>query len=161
MVVGPGGRNGAGWCGGAISASVSVASSSTASPAGALRLKVSEKLGVHGEKLCREPFDRGRELVDGGAIARRGCCQVRDSVHLILFQVPVVQVCGGVVCGAVGSAGLVSKREAPLPVCGHKKNLEVWERLIVRRPIIPFTTIRRENARVEHELVQVFHDLLA
>ena len=69
LVVGPGGRNGASWCGGAGSASASY----MAAPAGALRLKGSDELCLQGEKLCREPFERGRDLGDGGAIARRGC----------------------------------------------------------------------------------------
>ena len=112
MVIGPVGRNGACWCGGASSASTSAASSSTAAPVGALMLKGTDKLGVHGDEIYREPFDRGRELGDSGVIAFLGCCQVC-----------VVRLCGGVVCGAVGSAGLVSKREEPLPVCGHKNTL--------------------------------------
>ena len=163
LVVGPGGRNGSGWCGGAgsASASASAASSSTAAPAGALRLKGSDKLGVHGDELFRETFDRDRELGDGGAIACRVCRQVCDGVHRLLMQVPAVRVCGSVVCGAVGSAGLVSKREAPLSMCGREKHLEVWERLVVCRPLIPFSTIRRENACVEHKLVRVVHNLLA
>ena len=112
LVVGPGGRNGAGWwqngwCGGAGSGSASAASSSTAAPTGLLSLQGSDKLGVHSDKLLREPFDRGRELGNGGVSAGCGCCQVRDGVHRILLQVPVVWVYSCVVCGAVGSAGLV------------------------------------------------------
>ena len=90
LVVGPGGRNGAGWwhkgwCGGAGAGSASAALSSTAAPSGSLRLQGSDELGVHGDKLCREPFGRGRELGDGGAIAGRGCRQVRDGVHRLLL----------------------------------------------------------------------------
>ena len=94
LVVGTGGLNGAGWwhmgwCGGAgsgaSSASASAASSSSAAPAGSLRLQVSDELGVHNDELCRETFHRGRELGDGGAIASRGCRQVRDVVHHLLL----------------------------------------------------------------------------
>ena len=166
LVVGPGGQNCAGWwyngwCGGAGSASASAASSSTAALAGSLRLKGSDELGIHGDKLCRKPFDRGRKLGDCGMIAGRGYRQVCNGIHRLLLQVPVVRLCGGVVRGVVGSAGIVSQREAPLPVCGLKKNLEVWERLVARRPLITFSKIRCENARVEHEMVRVVHDLLA
>ena len=86
---------------------------------------------MYSDELCREPFDRGRELGDGGAITGRGCRQVRDEVYRLLFQVPVLWVCGGVVSGAVWSAGIVLQQEAPLPVRGREKNLEVWERLVV------------------------------
>ena len=56
LVVGPGGRNVAngchkGWCGGTGSTSASAASSSTAAPAGSLRLQGSGELGVHGDEL--------------------------------------------------------------------------------------------------------------
>ena len=54
LVFGPSGRNGAG------SASASTALSSTAAPAGVLRLEGSDELYVHGYKLCREPLDHGR-----------------------------------------------------------------------------------------------------
>ena len=126
LVVGTGGQIGAGWwyngwCGGAGSASMSTSLSSTAALACALKLKGSGELGFHDDKLCCEPFDCGRELGDGGAIACRGCRQVYDGVHRLLLQVPVVQVCGGIVRGAVGSAGIVSQREAPLPVCRREK----------------------------------------
>ena len=88
LVVGPGGRNGASWwhkgcCGGAGSASV--ASSSVVASDGPLRLQGSDELGVHGDELCREPFERGRELGDGDAIAGRGCCQVHDGLHRLLL----------------------------------------------------------------------------
>ena len=63
LVVGPGGRNGAGWCGGSGSVSVSTASSSTFSPAGALRLKGSDEIGIHGDELCHESFNRGLSWV--------------------------------------------------------------------------------------------------
>ena len=116
---------------------------------------------MYSDELCREPFDRGRELGDGGAITGRGCLQVRDGVHCLLLQVPVVRVCGGVVRGDVGSAGIVSQQEAPLPVCGREKNFEVRERLFVRSPLIPLSTIRRENAHVKHELLCIILDLLA
>ena len=115
MVIGPSGRNGNGLCCGASPASAS----STAAPAGALRLEGSDKLCAHGYELCSEPLDHGRELGDGGAIACRGCRQVCDSVHRFLLKVPVVRVCGGIVCGAVESSVIVSKQEAPLPVCSH------------------------------------------
>ena len=63
--------------------------------------------------------------------------------------------------GAIGSAGLVLQREAPLPVRGCKKTLEVCWRLVVGRPLILLLTIRRENACVKHELVCIVRDLLA
>ena len=100
LVVGPGGQNGAGWwhkgwCGGAVAgagagagaryAVVAAASSSTAALAGSLRLQGSNELGVHGDEFCREPFDRSRELGDGGPIAGRGCRQVRNGVHRLLL----------------------------------------------------------------------------
>ena len=94
MVVGTGGRNGAGWCpkgwcggadAGSGSASASAASSSTAAPDGSLRLQGSDEIGVHGDKICRETFHRGCELGDGGAIAGRGCRQVRDGVHRLFL----------------------------------------------------------------------------
>ena len=161
LVVNPSGRNGAGLCCGAGSASASAASSSKAGRAGALRLEGSYDLCVHGYKLYREPIDRGCELGDGSAIARRGFCQVRDNAHRLLLKVPVVRVCGVVVCGAVGSAGLVSNRESSLPMCGREKHLEMWERIVIRHLLIPFPKIRRENSCVEHELVRVVHELLA
>ena len=88
LVVGPGGQNGAGWwhkgwCGGAGASAA--ASSSTSAPADSLRLQGSDELGVHVEELYREPFDRGRELDDGGAIAGHGCRQVCDGVHRLLL----------------------------------------------------------------------------
>ena len=64
-------------------------------------------------------------------------------------------------CGAIGGTGLISNQEAPLTVCIREKNLEIWERLVVSRPLVPFPTIRRENACVEDELVCVVHNLLA
>ena len=102
LFFGPSGCNGAGLGWGAGSASASAAFSSTAAPAGARSLEGSDKLHVYFRDLCCEPLDRGRELCNGGAIARCGCCQVRDSVHRLLLEVPVVRVCGGVVCGALG-----------------------------------------------------------
>ena len=160
---GPSGRNGAGLCWGAgsVSASASAASSSTAALAGALNLEGSDKFRVHCYEICCEPLDRGRELCNGGAIARRGCRQVHDSIHRLLLEVPVVRVCGGIVCGALGGTGLVSNKEAPLPVCGCEKHLEMWERLVVHRSLFPFPKIRRENSRVEDELVRVVLNLLA
>ena len=159
LFFGPSVRNGAGLCWGAGSASAAL--SSTAAPAGALSLGGSDELQVHCYELFCDPLDRGRDLCDVGAIARCGCCQVRNSVHRLLLEVPVVRVCGGVVCGAVGGTGLVSNQELPLPVRGHKKHLDMWERLVVRRPLVPFPTIRRENSHVEDELVHIVHDLLA
>ena len=133
LVVGPGGRNGAvwwykGWCVGASAgaASASVTLSSTATPAGSLRLQGSDELGAHCDELSRELFDRVRELGNGVTIAGCGCCQVCDGVSRLLLQVPIVWVFRGVVRGAVGSASLVSQREAPLPVRGRENNLEVW-----------------------------------
>ena len=79
-----------------------------AAPVGELRLEGSDKFHVHCYKLCREPLNRGQELCNGVAIACRGCRQVRDSVLRLLLEVPVVWVCGGVVCGAVGGKVLVS-----------------------------------------------------
>ena len=128
LVVGPGGRKGAnwwhnGWCGGAGASAVSasVALSYTAALSGSLRLQGSDELGVHGDKLCHEPFDHGHDLGNGGTIAGCGCCQVCDGVHCLLLQLPVVWVCCGVVRGAVGSAGIVSQQEGPLPVCCREK----------------------------------------
>ena len=99
LVVGPSGQNGVGFCCSAGSTSASAASSSMAAPARALGQEGSDKLCVHSYELCREPLDRGRDLGDGGAIACRGYCQVRDSVNRLLFKVPVVRVCGGAMCG--------------------------------------------------------------
>ena len=56
-----------------------------AAPAGSLRLQGSYKIFVHGDELFREPFDRGRELVNSGAISRRGYHQVCDGVHRLLL----------------------------------------------------------------------------
>ena len=78
-----------------------------------------------------------------------------------MLEVPVVRVCGGVVCGAIWSAGVVLQQEAPLPVCGREKHLEMWERLVVHCSLVPFPKIRRENSRVEDELVRVVLNLLA
>ena len=161
LVVCHSGRNGACLFFGVGSASASAASSSTAAPAGALRLGGSDKLCVHSYEICREPLDRVRELGDGSAIARHGCRQVCDSVHRLLLKLPVVWVCVSVVCGAVRSAGFVSKQESPLPVCGREKYLEMWEHSVVRRLLIPFPTICRKNARIKHDLVRVVHNLLA
>ena len=79
-----------------------------AAPVVELRLEGSDKFHVHCYKLCREPLNRGQELCNGVAIACRGCRQVCDSVLRLLLEVPVVWVCGGVVCGAVGGKVLVS-----------------------------------------------------
>ena len=108
LFFGPSGRNGAGLCWGASYVPASVAYSSTAALAGALSLEGSDELRVHCYELCHESLDLGRDLCNSGAIARRGCCQVRNSVHHLLLEVPVVRVCSGVVCGAVGSTSLVS-----------------------------------------------------
>ena len=72
LFFGPSGRNGAGLCWGAGSASASAAVPSTAAPAGALFLAGSDELHIHCHELLREPLDPGRELCDGGAITRRG-----------------------------------------------------------------------------------------
>ena len=94
LFVGTSSRTGAGWwtkgwCGGASasagSASASVASSSMDALAGSLSFQGSNELGVHGDYLCCEPFHRGREVGDGGAISGRGCCQVRDGIHHLLL----------------------------------------------------------------------------
>ena len=50
--------------------------------------------------------------------------------------------------------------EASLPVGSREKHLEMGERFFVRRPLVLFLTICRENARVEDNLVGVVHDLL-
>ena len=63
-------------------------------------------------------------------------------------------------CVAVGGTRLVLNLEAPLPVGGREKHLEMGERFVIRRPLVPFPTICRKNARVEDELVGVVHDLL-
>ena len=70
-----------------------------------------------------------------------------------MLEVPVVQVCGGIVCGAVGGVCLVLNREVPLPVGGREKRLEMGERFIVRRLLVPLPTICRKNTYVEDELV--------
>ena len=62
--------------------------------------------------------------------------------------------------GAVGVTCLVLNQEAPLPVGGREKHLEMGERFVVGRPLVPLPTIYRKNARVEDKLVGVFHDLL-
>ena len=77
-----------------------------------------------------------------------------------MLEVPIVRFCVGVVCGAVGVTCLVLNLEAPLPMGGHKKHLDMGEIFVVRRPLVPFPTICHENARVEDELVGVVHDLL-
>ena len=70
LVFGPSGRNVAGLCWGAGSASA--AAPSTAALAGALCLEGSDELRVHYHELRHEPLDRGHELFDVGAITRRG-----------------------------------------------------------------------------------------
>ena len=72
LFFGPSGRNGAGLCWGAGSASTDAATPSTAAPAGALCLEGSDELFVHCHELCCEPLGRGRELCDGGTITLRG-----------------------------------------------------------------------------------------
>ena len=74
LFFGPSGRNGAGLCLGAGSVSTSAVAPSTAAPAGAFCMEVSDKLHVQCHKLFRESLDRGRELCDGGVITRRGNC---------------------------------------------------------------------------------------
>ena len=63
-------------------------------------------------------------------------------------------------CGTVGSTCIVLNREAPLPVCGCEKHLDMGDRFIVHRPLVSFPKICRENARVEDELVGVGYNLL-
>ena len=74
LFFGPSGRNSAGFCWGASSASASTASSSTAAPDGALCLEGSDELRVYCHDLCCEPLGHGLELRDGGAITCRGRC---------------------------------------------------------------------------------------
>ena len=77
-----------------------------------------------------------------------------------MLEIPVVRVCGGVVCGAIGGTCLVLNIEVPLPVGGSKKQFEMGERFFSRLPLVPLPTISRENSGVEHNLVGVVHDLL-
>ena len=76
------------------------------------------------------------------------------------MEVPVVQVYGGVVCGAVWGTRIVLNREAPLPVGGEKKHFEMGERFVSRRPLVPLLTISRKNSCVENELVHIVYNLL-
>ena len=108
LFFGPSCRNGAGLCWGAGSTSTSSALSSKAALVGELSLEGSEEFHVHCYKLYHEPLNRGQELCNGVAIARRGCRQVHDSVQSLLLEVPVIRVCGGVVYGAIGGKVLVS-----------------------------------------------------
>ena len=77
-----------------------------------------------------------------------------------MLEVPVIRVCGGVVCGAVGGTCLVFNQKVPLPVGGRKKHLNMGERFVIHRPLVLFPTICREDARVEDELACVVHDLI-
>ena len=72
----------------------------------------------------------------------------------------MVQVCSGVVGGAVGGTCLVLNRESPLPVGGGEKHSEMGEYFFSRRPLVLFPEISRKNACVEHKLVVVVHNFL-
>ena len=96
---------------------------SLAAPDGTFFLEGDHDLLVHHHKLRRKSCnsDSDSELHNGSAVTCRGRCQVHDGVHRLLLEVPVVQVCGGVVHSTVGGNHLVLNREAPLSVGGSEK----------------------------------------
>ena len=96
---------------------------STAAPAGAVCLEGNNELHIHHCELRCYPHNSGRELCDGGAVTRRGRCQVCNGIDRLLLEVTVVRVCGGVVRGAVGGTHIVLNQEAPLPVGGSEENI--------------------------------------
>ena len=62
--------------------------------------------------------------------------------------------------GAIGGTRLVLKQKAPLPVGGGEKHFDMGKCFVSLRPLVPLPTISSKNARVENQLVGVFHDLL-
>ena len=83
MIVVLGGRNGAGWWHKGWYGDAGAGS--TAAPAGSLMVQGRDDIGVYGDEIFREPFNRGRELGNGFTIAGRGCCQFRDGVQRLLL----------------------------------------------------------------------------
>ena len=77
------------------------------------------------------------------------------------MELPVIRVCGGVVCSTIGSTRLVLNREAPFPLGGGKKHFDMGECFFARCLLVPLLTIRREYIYVEHELKGVINHLIA